>query len=446
MARLHDHEGSRYAPVEPGKVGYLRKFKGTIAVKQRLGSSRGRRGFTLIEVLIVITIVTILATLLLRTIGMARSRANVAREQNDVSQLGMSLEAFKQRFGIYPPSRIRLRENTSYGTVDQFDQHSVQYLKRIWPNLQITTTATPQALTAENQCILWCLDNPAKKNASTGATQLLTNGTPFYELEGDECLVFFLGGIAEFNRADPNSRIILHGFSKNSRNPGNTPNANDPSTLSRDGPFHEFDAGRLYVRTGTQVDVPASDAPPAAPTPPTSDFGLGATARPAKLPSYRAVQSSTANPIPVVYFSSYEGRGYRPHDLNLPDSYVSDDPATVFLSFQSTWPTITTDLTGHPVSQGPNPYTMTRAAPISSTGTLPTGDTDPFDAAGAIVKPFASDSYQIISPGADGKLGRGGKLPPPGGMTTSDPQYDNIASFTGGSTVGAFSEAQRRTP
>lgn len=410
------------------------------------GPLRARRGFTLIEVLIVIAIITILATLLLRTIGMARGRANVAREQNDVSQLGMSLEAFRQRFGIYPPSRIRLRENTSYGNADPFDQHSVQYLKRIWPNVQIVTTATPQTLTNENQCILWCFDDPVKKTTA-GATQLLTNGR-IYELEGDECLVFFLGGVAEFNRADPNSRIILHGFSKNSRNPGNTPNAADPSTLSRDGPFHEFDAGRLYVRTGsTQVGTFAPNLPTTAPP----DFGVVTDPRPAKLPSYRAMQTTAANPTPIAYFSAYEGRGYRPMDCVFPIELVtsSNDPNEWMINFQIVWPGIsqysTNIATNHPSCPGPNPYTMTRAAPIPSGGTLPAGDTDPFDAAGAIVKPFAPDSYQIISPGADGKIGRGGKLPPPGGMTSSDAQYDNITSFTGGGTVGAFSEAQRKT-
>lgn len=403
----------------------------------------------MIEILIVIVIITILATLLLRVVGMVRGRAEVAKETNDVQQLAMAMQAFKDRFGIYPPSRIRLRENTAYLNTDPLDQLSVQYLQRVWPNIQIATAASITNL-AEPQCILWCKDDLQKVAAAGSTPGTISTRGNFYELEGDECLVFFLGGIAEFDRNATDPTIRLHGFAKNPRNPGGTPNTNDPASLNRDGPFFDFDASRLFVRNRTanpsQVAAPAPDQPNNA----NADWGI-TSIRTVKLPSYRGIRTTTSTPVPIAYFSSYEGRGYRPHDVNYPEEFVADPPAVTEIRFQLPWPTITSDDTGstaqNPTSLGPNPYTITRSAPIfidppPSGGLAPDGK--PIDSAGTLLKPYAADTFQIISPGADGKIGVGGKIPPAIPLTSSDPDYDNISNISGGGTVGTFSESQTK--
>jgi hypothetical protein len=76
---------------------------------------------------------------------------------------------FKKQYGCYPPSRIRLRANWSdYNPADPLDVESQQYIVRIWERLGPFTNYK------------W---NGVSPPPSGGAI-----------LEGDQCLVFFLGG------------------------------------------------------------------------------------------------------------------------------------------------------------------------------------------------------------------------------------------------------------
>lgn len=63
------------------------------------------RGFSLIELLIVITIIALLATIVLATLNSARERARDTSRVNDINQVVTALELYRaDNGGTYPPS------------------------------------------------------------------------------------------------------------------------------------------------------------------------------------------------------------------------------------------------------------------------------------------------------------------------------------------------------
>lgn len=65
-------------------------------------TTKSRRAFTLIELLIVITIIGILAVALIPKIANAPSRARDTQRKTDLSQVAIALEGYFQDYGSYP--------------------------------------------------------------------------------------------------------------------------------------------------------------------------------------------------------------------------------------------------------------------------------------------------------------------------------------------------------
>jgi prepilin-type N-terminal cleavage/methylation domain-containing protein len=331
-----------------------------------MGTRGSRAGFTLIELLVVIAIIAILASLLLAGVLYVLRGKDDVNAANDINQLKLALQGFKQDFGIYPPGIVKLCSRRSdYTTTDpmSLDSYSVTVLNKMWNKLGNFGGGgtNPPA-------VAW------------DGVNVLAPGS-YILLYGDQCLVYFLGGIIQ--NGTPT------GFS------------NDPIRPAalgggRKGPYYQFVTTRLIPLRGNNF------------------------------PSYLDPYSTNSQGNPILYFCAsirnFKNGYFDP--LKVPAAFpgAQTDKATGFTYITQSIPGLT-DPFGAAYSQsamgagylGINPF-QTANNGIFPFFTTSNGSASPFSATFTCPAP---DSFQIVCAGRDQVFGPGGQWSP-----ATAPNYD----------------------
>lgn len=106
----------------------------------RVVTRKRTQGFTLVELLVVITIIGVLATLIIANFSTARARARDARRKNDLQQIKTALRLYYNDFQRYPQAsseQIRGCGSTTYASQtacnwgSAFSTSAQEYMKQI---------------------------------------------------------------------------------------------------------------------------------------------------------------------------------------------------------------------------------------------------------------------------------------------------------------------------
>jgi prepilin-type N-terminal cleavage/methylation domain-containing protein len=197
-----------------------------------------RAGFTLVEMLMVIAIIAVLASLLFVGIGRVRKSALKAQAANDIQQLELSASqaGFKKDFGMYPPSHV----TTSFGVM-RF---------RVPAALDTGTGTSGTAAQQQNDRSLDVLRRMFPRwtptlNTTTGMLDIPLAGQ---YLDPNQCLVYFLGGPAALNPAlgQPGWDVASPTF---------------PTGNTKKGPYFDFPAARVTIPESTTGYVSGNNLP-----------------------------------------------------------------------------------------------------------------------------------------------------------------------------------------
>ncbi len=199
-------------------------------MKMKQGQTQNRRGFTLIEILVTISIIAILAGLILAGVMAVWNKAPETQAHSEMTTFETALAAARADLGNvdYLPSFLRLREDNNYTSANpviqqQYNQTKAALHRAFGRNINLSPLPG-------NQFIDWNGDG-ARSNVDI-------------VLEGQHCLVFWTGGIPQRG-----TTIKMSGFSADPQYPAQHYVNGTPAAVAsqvRKGPyFQSFDSSRL---------------------------------------------------------------------------------------------------------------------------------------------------------------------------------------------------------
>jgi type II secretory pathway pseudopilin PulG len=273
-----------------------------------------RTAFTLVELLVVIAIIIVLVSLLMVGVFKALDSAYQAQTRTDITQIAAAVQSFQTKYQVnYIPSRLVLcKESRHYYTIvngviqfkSPLHQDSFEYLTRVWPRLG----GNPPPGINPWDPGYWYILQPGPPTwygidwDNSGSQFMmqrdqLNNRTiaPEVTLEGEQCLVFFLGGIPHTDPTTNPPTFTATGFSTNQSNPAQIGGDRVP-------PFFEFKSNRLY---------------------PLSQWVFNQGGNPFHLTDFYAYLDGYGK-TPYAYFSSYKtANGYNRYFAIPPSPYVT---------------------------------------------------------------------------------------------------------------------------
>ena len=99
-------------------------------MRQKQSNRKHERGFTLMELMVVMVIIGILATIVAGNFVQAKLRARDAQRKNDLGQMQRTMEAYYNDYGIYPSF---LSSDMAWGAIFVDPATEVTYMNQL-PN------------------------------------------------------------------------------------------------------------------------------------------------------------------------------------------------------------------------------------------------------------------------------------------------------------------------